>query len=214
MSIIELLAPARVMPILIVRNPDEGVRVAQALYDGGIRVVEITLRTPAAVDAILAIRQAVPALTVGAGTVVTPGQVEAVVAAGAHFGVSPGFSEGLVRAVLASPLPFLPGVMTPSDIICALEFGFSVMKLFPATQAGGIPMLRALAGPFPELRFCPTGGIDARTAPDYLRMPNVICVGGSWLAPEALVAKGDWEAIRSLAAAASALDANSGSPAH
>ena len=148
---------------------------------------------------------ALPELVVGAGTVLTPDQVDAAVDAGARFIVSPGLTPALIAAARQSGLPLLPGVMTPSDVIAARQAGFEQLKLFPARQAGGMGMLQALAGPFPDVTFCPTGGITAETAPEFLALPNVGCVGGSWLTPKTALATGDWEAITALARQASRL---------
>jgi 2-dehydro-3-deoxyphosphogluconate aldolase / (4S)-4-hydroxy-2-oxoglutarate aldolase len=205
MNIRDLMRASPVMPVIVLERVADAVPLARALAAGGIRVLEVTLRTAAALDSVRAIRAEVPQALVGVGTVTTPAELAAAQAAGAVFGVSPGASPALLRAIAASGLPFLPGVMTPSDVIAAREAGFEALKLFPAAQAGGIGMLKALAGPFPGLVFCPTGGIDAGSAPDFLALPNVLCVGGSWLAPKALVEAGDWAAIERLARAAAAL---------
>lgn len=205
MNIREVMRAAPVMPVIVLDRVADAVPLARALVAGGIRVLEVTLRTAAALESVRAIRAEVPQALVGVGTVTTPAELAAAQAAGAVFGVSPGASPALLRAVAASGLPFLPGVMTPSDVITAREAGFDALKLFPAAQAGGVGMLKALAGPFPGLVFCPTGGIDAGSAPDFLALPNVLCVGGSWLAPKALVEAGDWAAIERIARGAAAL---------
>jgi 2-dehydro-3-deoxyphosphogluconate aldolase / (4S)-4-hydroxy-2-oxoglutarate aldolase len=176
---------------------------------GGVHVLEVTLRTPVALAAIEAIRKQVPEAIVGAGTVTRASEFDQAIAAGAVFAVSPGLTGGLIAAARTAPIPLLPGVMTPSEAMAARDAGFSRLKLFPAQQAGGIGMLKAMGGPLPDLRFCPTGGITPETAADYLRLPNVICIGGSWLAPEAAVANGDWRTVEKLAADASALAAQS-----
>jgi 2-dehydro-3-deoxyphosphogluconate aldolase/(4S)-4-hydroxy-2-oxoglutarate aldolase len=165
----------------------------------------VTLRTAAALESIRAISAEVPDAIVGAGTVVSGSDIAAAAEAGATFAVSPGASAELLRAGREAAIPLLPGVMTPSDVINALAAGYTAMKLFPAAQAGGIGMLKALAGPFPQVRFCPTGGIDAASAPNFLALPNVACVGGSWLTPADKVRAGDWAAITELARAAAAL---------
>ncbi|RZT91919.1 2-dehydro-3-deoxyphosphogluconate aldolase/(4S)-4-hydroxy-2-oxoglutarate aldolase [Rivibacter subsaxonicus] len=205
MNIRDLMHASPVMPVIVLDRVADAVPLARALVAGGIRVLEVTLRTAAALESVRAIRAEVPQALVGVGTVTTPAELDAAQAAGAVFGVSPGASPALLRAIAASGLPFLPGVMTPSDVIAAREAGFEALKLFPAAQAGGIGMLKALAGPFPGLVFCPTGGIDAGSAPDFLALPNVLCVGGSWLAPKALVEAGDWAGIERIARAAAAL---------
>lgn len=201
----EILAASPVMPVIVIDEPASAVPLARALVAGGIRVLEVTLRTAAALDAIRAIVAEVPDALVGVGTIVSPADLDAARAAGARFGVSPGLIPALVEAARESGLPLLPGVMTPSDVIAARLAGFRELKLFPARQAGGVGMLQALAGPFPDATFCPTGGIAAETAPEFLALPNVACVGGSWLTPKAALTAGDWGAITALARQASAL---------
>jgi 2-dehydro-3-deoxyphosphogluconate aldolase/(4S)-4-hydroxy-2-oxoglutarate aldolase len=205
MDISSLLAASPVMPVIVLDRAADAVPLARALVAGGIRVLEVTLRTAAALDSIRAISAEVPDAIVGAGTVVTGADIAAAAEAGATFAVSPGASAELLRAGREAAIPLLPGVMTPSDVINALAAGYTAMKLFPAAQAGGIGMLKALAGPFPQVRFCPTGGIDAASAPDFLALKNVACVGGSWLTPADKVRAGDWAAITELARAAAAL---------
>jgi 2-dehydro-3-deoxyphosphogluconate aldolase/(4S)-4-hydroxy-2-oxoglutarate aldolase len=205
MDIHTVLRTGPVMPVIVLDNVADAVPLARALVAGGIRVLEVTLRTAAALDAIRAIAREVPDAILGAGTVVLPADLEAAAAAGARFAVSPGASPDLLDAGRQGPIPLLPGVMTPSDVINALAAGYTAMKLFPAAQAGGLGMLKALAGPFPQVRFCPTGGIDAASAPAFLALPNVACVGGSWLTPADRVRAGDWAAISALARAAAAL---------
>jgi 2-dehydro-3-deoxyphosphogluconate aldolase/(4S)-4-hydroxy-2-oxoglutarate aldolase len=205
MDISSLLAASPVMPVIVLDRAADAVPLARALVAGGIRVLEVTLRTAAALDSIRAISAEVPDAIVGAGTVVTGADIAAAAEAGATFAVSPGASAELLRAGREAAIPLLPGVMTPSDVINALAAGYTAMKLFPAAQAGGIGMLKALAGPFPQVRFCPTGGIDAASAPDFLALKNVACVGGSWLTPADKVRAGDWAAINELARAAAAL---------
>lgn len=200
-----VMRAAPVMPVIVLDRVVDAVPLARALVAGGIRVLEVTLRTAAALESVRAIRAEVPEALVGVGTITTPAELDAAQAAGAMFGVSPGASATLLRAIAASGLPFLPGVMTPSEVIAARDAGFESMKLFPAAQAGGIGMLKALGGPFPSLVFCPTGGIDASSAPAYLALSNVLCVGGSWLAPKALVEAGDWAEIERIASGAAAL---------
>lgn len=201
----EILAASPVMPVIVIDELTSAVPLARALVAGGIRVLEVTLRTAAALDSIRAIVAEVPEALVGVGTIVSPADLDAARAAGARFGVSPGANAELLAAARDSGLPFLPGVMTPSDVINALAAGFDTLKLFPAKQAGGVGMLKALGGPFPQLRFCPTGGIDLASAPEFLALPNVACVGGSWLTPADKVNAGDWAAITRLAAEAAAL---------
>jgi 2-dehydro-3-deoxyphosphogluconate aldolase / (4S)-4-hydroxy-2-oxoglutarate aldolase len=199
-----ILAASPVMPVIVLDKVEDAVPLAKALVAGGIRVLEITMRTAAALDCVVAIRAAVPDAIVGVGTLTSAADLDAARAAGAAFGVSPGATPALLARANETGMPFLPGVMTPSDVMQAVSAGFRAMKLFPAKQAGGIDMLKALAGPFPNIVFCPTGGIDAASAPDYLALNNVACVGGSWLAPATLVKQGKWMEIEQLARAASA----------
>lgn len=207
MNILQIMQASPVMPVLVIDKVEQAVPLARALVEGGIRVLEVTLRTRAALDCVRAIVREVPGAITGVGTITNVDQLVDVIAAGAVFGVSPGLSESMLAEVKRRSFPFLPGVMTPSEVMWAQDLGFSAMKLFPAQQAGGMGMLKALAGPFGDLRFCPTGGVDAKTAADFLALPNVGCVGGSWLAPKALVEKGDWPGITALAREASRLRA-------
>ncbi|MFC6285493.1 bifunctional 4-hydroxy-2-oxoglutarate aldolase/2-dehydro-3-deoxy-phosphogluconate aldolase [Nocardioides sp. GCM10027113] len=197
------LAP--VVPVVVLESVDHAVPVARALVDGGLPVIELTLRTAAALDAIRAIADEVPEILVGAGTVVTPGQVSAAVDAGAQFLVSPGTTPGLLAELGGSGVPFLPGTATVSEVMRVLEAGFTEMKLFPAVASGGTDFLKSVGGPVPAARFCPTGGITPATAASYLALPNVGCVGGSWLTPRDVLAAEDWDAVRRLAAEAAAL---------
>jgi 2-dehydro-3-deoxyphosphogluconate aldolase/(4S)-4-hydroxy-2-oxoglutarate aldolase len=199
------LAP--VLPVVVLDDAAVAVPLARALVAGGLRAIEVTLRTPAALDALRAIAAEVPEAVVGAGTVVTPDQVSACVAAGARFLVSPGWTEGLLAAMAASGLPFLPGVSTVSEVMALLERGVREMKFFPAEASGGTAWLKALAGPLPQARFCPTGGITPASAPEYLALPNVGCVGGSWMVPAEAVAARDWARIEELAREAAGLSA-------
>ena len=200
-----ILRASPVMPVLAIDRLDQALPLAEALLSGGIATLEITLRTPVALEAIRCIRRAFPDAYVGAGTVTTPEALRQVAEAGASFAVSPGLTRPLLEAAASSAIPLLPGVMTPTEVMTAMDAGFRFLKLFPAEQAGGIPMLKALAGPFKELRFCPTGGIGPASAPAYLAQPNVLCVGGSWLTPRAMLEAGDWRAIEALAREAAAL---------
>ena len=204
-SIREILALSPVMPVIVLDRVDDAVPLANALVSGGIRVLEVTLRTPAALDCVRAIRATVPQAIVGVGTITNIADMIAAREAGAAFGVSPGTTRELLSHAASSGFPFLPGAMTPSDVMRALDAGFTAMKLFPARQAGGIEMLKALGGPFPQVMFCPTGGIDADSAAAYLALPNVVCVGGSWLAPANLIANKDWTGIKKRAQLASRL---------
>jgi 2-dehydro-3-deoxyphosphogluconate aldolase/(4S)-4-hydroxy-2-oxoglutarate aldolase len=201
----DILALSPVMPVIALERVADAVPLARALVKGGIRLLEVTLRTPVALECVRAIAAEVPEAVVGVGTITTPADLEASVRAGAVFGVSPGASASLLKAAAAGPLPFVPGVMTPSDVINAVESGFNTLKLFPAAQAGGLEMLKALGGPFPQVRFCPTGGVTLQSAPALLALKNVVCVGGSWLTPKALIDSGDWAAIETLARDAAAL---------
>ncbi len=201
----DVLRAGPVIPVLVIEDENDAVPLACALVAGGVRVLEVTLRTPAALGAVRAIARDVPDAIVGVGTISRQGEFAEAAEAGARFAVSPGITDALIRAAAESGLAYLPGVMTPSEVILARAAGLSALKLFPAKQAGGIPMLRAIAGPFPDVTFCPTGGITAESAPDYLALANVACVGGSWLAPKAAVAAGDWSAITALAGQAAAL---------
>ncbi|GHE58238.1 ketohydroxyglutarate aldolase [Streptomyces longispororuber] len=197
------LAP--VIPVVVVDTAHTAVPLARALVAGGLTAIEVTLRTPAALDAIRAIAAEVPEAVVGAGTVTSAGHVEDAVDAGARFLVSPGWTESVLGAMKDSGVPFLPGVSTASEVLALLEHGVRDMKFFPAEAAGGIAYLKSLAGPLPAARFCPTGGITAASAPSYLRLPNVACVGGSWMLPAEAVGAADWARVESLAREAAAL---------
>lgn len=205
MNIDEIMRLGPVIPVIVVDTVERAVPLARALVEGGIRVLEVTLRTPVALDAIRAIRAEVPNAVLGAGTVLTPTDLERAMAAGASFAVSPGTTGALLAEVARCGLPWLPGVSTASNVMDTLDAGFDRMKFFPAEPAGGIPMLKALAGPFPAVRFCPTGGVGPANARDYLALANVPCVGGSWLAPNAAIEEGAWGRITELARAAVAL---------
>ncbi|MXM62745.1 bifunctional 4-hydroxy-2-oxoglutarate aldolase/2-dehydro-3-deoxy-phosphogluconate aldolase [Streptomyces sp. HUCO-GS316] len=197
------LAP--VVPVVVVEDAADAVPLARALLAGGLPAIEVTLRTPAALDAIRAIAAGVPEAVVGAGTVITPEQVSASVAAGARFLVSPGWTDVLLEAMRASGVPFLPGVSTASEVVALLERGVREMKFFPARAAGGTAFVKSLAGPLPQARFCPTGGIGPADAPEYLSLPNVGCVGGTWMLPPDAVAARDWARIEQLAREAAGL---------
>jgi 2-dehydro-3-deoxyphosphogluconate aldolase / (4S)-4-hydroxy-2-oxoglutarate aldolase len=205
MNVLEIMRTGPVIPVVVVEKIEHAVPLAKALVAGGVRVLELTLRTRIALQAIEAIAREVEGAIVGVGTITRPEDFEQSIKAGAVFGVSPGLTPALASAAKDSALPLLPGVMTPSDVIAARAAGFSELKLFPAQQAGGIGMLRALAGPFPDVTFCPTGGVSAATAPDFLALPNVACVGGSWLTPRDAIEAGDWARITALAREATAL---------
>ena len=194
-----------VIPVLQFDGAEQAVAVCHALEEGGISVIEITLRTPAALASITAVADHCKGMLVGAGTILEPAQFAAARDAGARFAVSPGFTPALGEAAQKLGIPFLPGVATASEIVAARAMGFTRLKFFPAEVAGGARALSALSGPFADIRFCPTGGIRAENAPGYLALPNVMCVGGSWMAPAALVATWDYRAISALARTAAAL---------
>ncbi|WP_327404462.1 bifunctional 4-hydroxy-2-oxoglutarate aldolase/2-dehydro-3-deoxy-phosphogluconate aldolase [Streptomyces sp. NBC_01288] len=200
-----LLDLAPVLPVVVIEDVADAVPLARALVAGGLPAIEVTLRTPGALEALRAIAGEVSGAVVGAGTVLTPGQVKECVGAGARFLVSPGWTELLLEAMQGSGVPFLPGVSTTSEVVALLERGVREMKFFPAQASGGTAYLKALAGPLPQARFCPTGGIGVNSAPEYLALPNVGCVGGSWMIPADAVAARDWGRVESLAREAAAL---------
>jgi 2-dehydro-3-deoxyphosphogluconate aldolase / (4S)-4-hydroxy-2-oxoglutarate aldolase len=201
----EVLDVAPVIPVVVVESAEQAVPLAQALLRGGIPIIEITLRSGAGLAAIEAVAAGVDGMVVGAGTVVTPGQVGQVRDAGAQFIVTPGSPPRLLEAALGSGLPLLAGAGTLTEMLRLAEAGLEAMKFFPAEASGGRPYLAAVSGPCPQLRFCPTGGVTPENAPHYLALPNVGCVGGSWLTPKDAVAQGDWARIETLAAQAAAL---------
>ncbi|MYN09307.1 bifunctional 4-hydroxy-2-oxoglutarate aldolase/2-dehydro-3-deoxy-phosphogluconate aldolase [Massilia sp. FT127W] len=204
MTLLDIMRTSAVIPVIAIDDPDHAVPLAKALVAGGIRVLEVTLRTKHGLGAIKAM-SAVEGAIVGVGTLTQPEEFAAARDAGAVFGVSPGLTPALIAAAKSSGLPLLPGVMTPSEVMAAREQGFQQLKLFPAVPAGGVGMLNALAGPLGDITFCPTGGISIETAPQFLKLKNVACVGGSWLTPKDLMQAGDWDGITALAKAASAL---------
>jgi 2-dehydro-3-deoxyphosphogluconate aldolase / (4S)-4-hydroxy-2-oxoglutarate aldolase len=208
----EIMKASPVMPVIVLDKLEDAVPLATALVEGGITVLEITLRTPVALDAVRAIRAALPDAIVGVGTITSVTDMHAAIDAGAAFGVSPGITDALLAEANAKAWPFLPGTFTPSDVMRALDAGYRAMKLFPAKQAGGVEMVKALGGPFPQVLFCPTGGVDAALAAQFLALRNVGCVGGSWLTPAELVINKDWEHIKERAQAASALRKPSSNP--
>jgi len=205
MNIREIMRLSPVIPVITVAAIEHAVPLAQALVRGGIRVLEVTLRSACALAAIRAMRDAVPDAVVGAGTLLRPEDFTAVEQAGAQFAVTPGITPALVQAAASAPFPTLPGVMTPTELIAARAAGFTACKLFPAQQAGGIGMLKALAGPFNDVVFCPTGGVSRQNAGEFLALANVLCVGGSWLAPAELMRAGEWTQIEALARDAATL---------
>ena len=204
-QLIEIMQASPVIPVIAIEHPDHALPLARALVAGGIRVLEVTLRTPHGLDAIRAIAEQVPDAIVGVGTLTRPEELAQAREAGAVFGVSPGLTPALVAAAKTSGLPLLPGVMTPSEVMAAREAGFFQLKLFPAVPAGGVGMLNAIAGPLPDVLFCPTGGVSQDNAAQFLACRNVACVGGSWLTPSDAVKAGEWDRITSLAKAASGL---------
>jgi 2-dehydro-3-deoxyphosphogluconate aldolase/(4S)-4-hydroxy-2-oxoglutarate aldolase len=200
----ELCQQVAVIPVLVVKETQHAQPLAEALVAGGLKVLEVTLRTPAALE-VIRLMSEVPGSQVGAGTVLTLADVKAAKAAGAQFAVSPGATADLVKAAADEGLPLLPGASTASEVMRLLELGLDTLKFFPAEAAGGVPMLKSLHGPLPKVMFCPTGGITEKTAANYLALPNVMCVGGSWVTPDHLLQSGDWAAIEALARAAQAL---------
>lgn len=208
-----LLAGAPIVPVYSPESPEEAVAVARALVRGGLPVIEVTLRGPRSLDALRAVVDAVPSAIAGAGTVLGPAQLDAVIATGARFAVSPGATPDLLSHAIDTGFPFLPGVATASELMRGLDAGLDCFKLFPAVSVGGPALLASLHGPFPGARFCPTGGITPATAPDYLRLPNVITLGGSWLTPRAALQAADWAAVEALARAAVAIARASASTA-
>jgi 2-dehydro-3-deoxyphosphogluconate aldolase / (4S)-4-hydroxy-2-oxoglutarate aldolase len=205
MTLLDIMRTSPVIPVIAIDSIEHAVPLAKALVAGGIRVLEVTLRTEHGIPAIRAMSEEVPDAIVGVGTLTQPEEFAAARDAGAVFGVSPGLTPALIEAAKRSGLPLLPGVMTPSEVMAALEAGFRQLKLFPAVPAGGLGMLNAIAGPLPDVTFCPTGGISQETAPQFLACRNVACVGGSWLTPKNAMKSGDWQQITELAHAASSL---------
>lgn len=200
----EICRLAPVVPVLVIDDIAHARPLAEALVAGGLPALEVTLRTPCALDAIRAMA-GVPGGVVGAGTLLTPADVKAAKAAGARFGVSPGATPALLDACAEADLPLLPGAVTASEIMALLERGYDVLKFFPAEQSGGAAFLKSIGGPIPQVKFCPTGGIGPKNAADYLSLPNILCVGGSWVAPKTAMLAGDWAEITRLAAGAAKL---------
>lgn len=205
MTIDDVLALGHVMPVIVIDDADKAVPLAETLLANGIRTIEITLRTPAALDSIAAIADQCPDMVVGAGTILSPELAQASASAGARFVVSPGSTEAVVTGCQDADVPLLPGASTVSEMMTLAEQGFHAIKFFPATAAGGPNFIKSLASPLPHLTFCPTGGITEATAPDWLSLPNVPCLGGSWIAPATLINDGDWDTIGAHAKAASQL---------
>lgn len=206
LSINEIVKIAPVVPVMVVERIEDAVPLARALYNGGLKALEITLRTPCALDAISAMVEALPDdAVIGAGTIITPADLEKSVKAGATFLVSPGTTPALIEAAKSSSIPLLAGVATPTEAMNLYVQGFTHLKFFPAEAAGGIAMLKSIGGPLPQITFCPTGGIDLAKAPSYLALPNVACVGGTWMAPKELMKAGRWDEIERLAREAASL---------
>ena len=195
MSLQQILRRAGIIPVIEIDDAARAQGLAGALVEGGLEVAELTLRTPAALEALEAMKRAAPALKVGMGSIATPDDLRRALEAGADFLVSAGLTPALAGAAQAHNAPLLPGVMTPSELMAAVQAGFSILKFFPAEAAGGPAMLKAFAGPFADVRFCPTGGIGPERVAAWLALPNVLCVGGSWVAPRAAIAHGDWQGI-------------------
>lgn len=202
MNISDKLAGYRVLPVITAEDVESTVELSRTLLEGGMRAVEITLRTEAALEAIAAVRKELPAMAVAAGTVTNPQELQSAVAAGCEFHVSPGLTQSLLDAAREAGATLVPGVATPSEIMLGMDYGLDCFKLFPAVPVGGLALLKALSGPFPQLAFCPTGGLNPDNYRDFLALPNVVCCGGSWMVTRELVQAGNWDTIRQLAAAA------------
>ncbi|GAB2803005.1 bifunctional 4-hydroxy-2-oxoglutarate aldolase/2-dehydro-3-deoxy-phosphogluconate aldolase [Halomonas shantousis] len=194
-----LCRKVNIIPVIVIERLEDAVPLARALVDGGLTVLEVTLRTDCALEAIGRIREALPEVALGAGTVLSPEQYRLAEAAGVDFIVTPGATEALFAHGVDSAIPMLPGVATVSELMLGWQFGYRRFKFFPAEASGGAPALKAFGGPIPEAKFCPTGGVSLDNAQDYLNLANVVCVGGSWMAPKTLIDKGDWDGIRELA---------------
>ena len=206
LSALQVMQDAPVIPVIVLTDAVQAVLLARALVAGGLRMLEVTLRTPQALACIEAIARDVPEAVVGAGTVRSAADAQACAMAGARFVVSPGYTHGVAQACRDAGLPLLPGVATGSEIMAAQEDGLSELKFFPAMQAGGTAMLKAWNGPFADMRFCPTGGVTVANAAEFLALPNVVCVGGSWLTPADVLARGNWAQITALAFQAARLE--------
>jgi 2-dehydro-3-deoxyphosphogluconate aldolase/(4S)-4-hydroxy-2-oxoglutarate aldolase len=196
---IDILRAGPVVPVIVIDEIEQAVPLAEALLAGGIKVLEVTLRSDVAVDAIRRISEEVPEALVGAGTVVSPDDLQAVTEAGAVFAISPGMTEELLVAANNGPISLIPGISTASELMAGMALGYNEFKFFPAGAAGGVPMLKSLGGPFPQITFCPTGGISVQNYNEYLALTNVACVGGSWLVPGEAIRQGDWQRITTLA---------------
>jgi len=198
-SIQDIMNTSPVIPVMVINKIEQAVPLANALVEGGLKVLEITLRTPVALDAITKIKAEVPSAIVGTGTVINLETLKQAIDVGSEFLVSPGVTENLIDVALKAGTPILPGVTSPSEVMRLLELGITQMKFFPAEAAGGIPMLKSIGGPLPQVTFCPTGGVNPKNATDYLALKNVACVGGSWMAPSDLVDAANWNEITRLA---------------
>lgn len=205
MNVETLVAAAPIVPVVVIHDAAQAVPMARALVEGGLPVIEVTMRTPAALEAIRRIAAEVPDAIIGAGTLTRAEHVDAAIKAGSRFLVSPGITPSLLDAMVECGLPILPGTSDPSSVMQVLERGLTHMKFFPAEPAGGLTYLKAVAGPFPEVRFCPTGGIDVNKAKEYLAQPNIPCVGGTWVTPADALKDGDWARIADLARTGAAL---------
>ena len=199
LSALDVLSTSPVVPVIVINNLDHAVPLAKALVAGGVRVLEVTLRTPVAIEAIRMIAEEVPDAVVGAGTVATEDDLNAVVEAGGVFAISPGLTPALLSAAIKGPIALIPGISTASELMFGMEYGLREFKFFPAEAAGGMKMIQSIGGPFPQATFCPTGGISPENYKEYLSLKNVACVGGSWLAPVDAMEKGDWQKITDLA---------------
>ena len=199
MAPLDVLNAGPVVPVIVIQKVEQAVPLARALLKGGIRVLEVTLRSAAAVDAIRLLSREVPEAIVGAGTVASRGDLEAVTEAGAVFAISPGLTPSLLEAANQGPIALIPGISTASELMLGMEMGYTAFKFFPAEAAGGVPMLKSIGGPFPHITFCPTGGVSQKNYTDYLALANVACVGGSWIVPSGAIEKGNWDAISRLA---------------
>lgn len=204
-ALLPIMTGQKVIPVIVIDDAKDAVPLARALVAGGLPAIEITLRTPAALESIRRIAAEVPDALVGAGTILNAGHFDAAVDAGSKFIVSPGLTPELVEAAEGSDVPLLPGAVTSSEIMAALEEGYSLLKFFPAEQAGGAAYLKALSSPFGAVKFCPTGGVSTKNAGDYLSLPNVLCVGGSWVAPKDAISAGDWATVTALSRDAAGL---------
>jgi 2-dehydro-3-deoxyphosphogluconate aldolase/(4S)-4-hydroxy-2-oxoglutarate aldolase len=202
MSAEQILKTGPVVPVIVVNKLEHAVPMAKALVAGGIKVLEVTLRTPVAMDALRAMIEQVPEAIVGAGTVINPQQLQEVTEAGVQFVISPGITEPLLKAAVDGPVPLIPGISTVSELMTGMDYGLREFKFFPAEANGGVKALQAIAGPFPQVRFCPTGGISPTNYRDYLGLNSVLCIGGSWLVPNDALETGDWDRITQLARAA------------